>query len=75
MIETYTEDEIVSVSHLKEIPVGSHIVGVDTFFSAIKTDLDEWSFNDRIDVMHHRSSKFIADIFEGTEFELYVKEG
>lgn len=70
----YTENDCLSVTELKAMPIGSRISGCDTYYYAIKTDVDEWTFDDRIDTMFGKSSYFIANVFEYTEFDVYVKE-
>jgi len=72
MIKHYTVDDFLSATELKAMPIGSHITGTDTYYTAIKTEADVWTFNDRIDTMHDRTSYFIANVFEDTEFDVYT---
>ena len=71
----YTENDCLSVTELKAMPVGSYISGCDTYYYAVKTDVDEWTFDDHIETMFGKSSYFIANVFEDTEFDVYVREG
>ena len=70
----YTEDDCLSVAELKAMPVGSHITGTNTYCTAIKTEADAWTFDDRVDTMYDCTSYFIANVFDDTEFDVYVKE-
>lgn len=70
----YTENDCLSVTELKAMPVGSHITGTNTYYTAFKTGWDAWTFDDLIDTMFDRTSYFIANVFEDTEFDVYVKE-
>lgn len=70
----YMEGDCLSVAELKAMPVGSHITGTNTYYTAIKTEADAWTFNDRVDTMYDCTSYFIANVFEDTEFDVYVKE-
>lgn len=70
----YTENDCLSVTELKAMPVGSHITGTNTYYTAIKTEADAWAFDDLIDTMYDCTSYFIANVFEDTEFDVYVKE-
>lgn len=70
----YTENDCLSVTELKAMPVGSHITGISTYYTAFKTGWDAWIFDDCIDTMFDRTSYFIANVFEDTEFDVYVKE-
>lgn len=69
----YTTNDYLSCSELKAMPTGSHITGTDTYYSAIKVDMDIWMFDDRIEA-RNVSSYFIASVFEDTEFDLYIRE-
>ena len=64
----YTPDDVLSCSELKEMPIGTTISGGDTYYFALKTDYDEWTFDDRIEMQFSRSSRFIQSAFEYTNF-------
>ena len=70
MTREYKEDDTISVSELKALPIGSTLSGLDTFYFALKTDYDEWTFDDRIEMQFCRSSRFIESAFEYTNFEV-----
>lgn len=69
----YTEHDYLSCTELKAMPVGSHITGTDTYYSAYKVDEDEWLFDDRIEA-RNTSSYFVANVFTDTEFDLHIAE-
>ena len=73
MEKLYTPDDYVSVTELKQLPVGSTITGQDTYMYAIKNGADEWTFDDRIDKFFETTSYFIANVFNDTTF--VIKEG
>ena len=68
MMKEYTSDDCLSVSELKAMPIGTTIDGQDTYNSAIKTDADLWTFDDRIETFFEKTSYFIAKVFEDTDF-------
>lgn len=68
MTKEYKEDDTISVSELKAMPIGTIIDGQDTYYSAIKTDADFWTFDDRIETFFEKTSYFIAQVFEDTDF-------
>ena len=66
----YTEDDYLSIVDLKGMPIGTRILGTNTYCSATKVSEDDWNFNDRIDTFRNCSDRFIANIFECTEFDV-----
>lgn len=72
MKKEYTPDDCLSVSELKALPIGTTMAGDDTYYFAIKTDYDAWTFDDRIDQFFDKSSYFIANVFDGTTFHINI---
>ena len=72
MKREYTPDDCLSCSELKSLPIGSTIVGEDTYYLAIKTGCDAWTFDDRIDQFFDTTSYFVANAFDGTTFHINI---
>ena len=74
MTKEYTEDDVLDCNDLNKMPISTTIVGLDTYYSAIKTGDDKWTFDDRIETWRNRSSRFIKSAFEYTNFEVNMPD-
>jgi len=71
----YTEDDYLSIVDLKGMPIGTRILGINTYYSATKLSEDNWNLDDRIDTFRNCSDRFIANTFEYTEFDVIQRGG